>query len=314
MAQETIGKSKEIALLSERDISDAVMARMRKVEQGKMLVMPKNYVPENAIKSMYLQLLQTVDKDKRPALSVCTKESVANTFLDMVLQGLNPVKKQCYPIVRGNMLTLSRSYFGVEVALRNVLPAISRIPVQIVYADDEFEYEIINDPEKPELMGNIVVTKHKQTLKNRDKQKIIGVYGYVMYKPSWSDKEQLLASDLMTIEEIHTSWMQSQMSVFDDKGNVKPSAVHGKFAEEMSKKTFISRLCKRPFNTSNDNNMLNANQEAFVRTTENEYLGDPELEAEFEKMPEGVSQQTIEQNPADQPKPEPKGGLAAMFS
>lgn len=43
-----------------------------------------------------MTLQSMTDKNRKPALTVCTKDSIANSLLDMVVQALNPVKKQCY--------------------------------------------------------------------------------------------------------------------------------------------------------------------------------------------------------------------------
>ena len=60
------------------------------------------------------------DKSGRPALEVCTRESIANSLLDMVVQGLSPAKTQCYFIVYGNKLQMNRSYFGTQAVLKRL--------------------------------------------------------------------------------------------------------------------------------------------------------------------------------------------------
>ena len=57
------------------------------------LNLPANYSVGNAITSAWLILQNTFDKEKRPVLTSCTKESVANALLDMAIMGLNPAKK-----------------------------------------------------------------------------------------------------------------------------------------------------------------------------------------------------------------------------
>ncbi|NLV81872.1 MAG: recombinase RecT, partial [Synergistaceae bacterium] len=85
----------------EKDISDQVFNRLHELEATGQLIFPPNYAVGNALKSAYLILQETKDKDGRPVLETCTKTSIANSLLDMVIQGLNPVKKQCYFIPFG---------------------------------------------------------------------------------------------------------------------------------------------------------------------------------------------------------------------
>ncbi len=75
------------------------------------------------MKSAWLILQAAVDKDKKPVLEVCSKNSIANALLDMVVQGLNPAKKQCYFIAYGNGLACQRSYFGTMAVTKQVAGA-----------------------------------------------------------------------------------------------------------------------------------------------------------------------------------------------
>lgn len=81
------------------------------------LAFPDNYNVANALNSAYLILQDmTVRRkegnewvDKR-ALDVCTKQSIASSLMDMAVQALSPMKKQCYFVAFGDKLTLMRSY------------------------------------------------------------------------------------------------------------------------------------------------------------------------------------------------------------
>src|SRR5690606_36842274 len=95
-----------------RDTVDVVAERVRHFQERGEIHFPANYSPENAMKSAWLILQETKDRNKRPALDVCTKDSLANALLDMVVQGLNPQKKQGYFIVYGKQLVFLGSYFG----------------------------------------------------------------------------------------------------------------------------------------------------------------------------------------------------------
>lgn len=97
------GKKKELAQQGRQQaelvINNSFMDGLVTTMQGKIsngLVMPPDYNMQNAIMSAYLTLKQTVDKDKRPVLEFCNKESIANAVLDMATAGLDVSKAQGY--------------------------------------------------------------------------------------------------------------------------------------------------------------------------------------------------------------------------
>ena len=102
--------TKNTPAVVEKNIADSVLAKITDFQRDKVLSLPKDYSPENALKSAFLILQETVDRDKKPVLTACTRESIASCLLDMVVQGLSPMKKQCYFIAYGNKLQMSRSY------------------------------------------------------------------------------------------------------------------------------------------------------------------------------------------------------------
>ena len=104
---------KEIAVIS-KEIGSSVMGRITELVEGKQLTLPSDYDAGTAVNSAMLILQDTKDKNGRPVLGVCTKASIAKSVLDMVIQGLQPGKKQCYFIAYADQLTLFRSYFGTE--------------------------------------------------------------------------------------------------------------------------------------------------------------------------------------------------------
>ena len=222
---------------------------------------PANYIPENALQSAWLILQDTFDKDKKQALEVCTHESIQNSMFDMLVQGLNPMKKQCYFIVRGKKLSLQRSYFGTQ-AVCNRLPEVDDIlPAEIVYENDEFEFSKLN--------GVTTITKHTQKLENIDKTKIKAAYQVIV-------KKGVAHACIMTIEQILQAWNQSDRQVFDDKGKLKTGKyqTHANFTEEMAKRTVINRACKSIVNTSDDSDIL---IDAINRTTQNEFEPDERI-------------------------------------
>src|SRR5690606_20910731 len=133
---------------------------------------PANYSPENAMKSAWLILQNTLDREKRPVLEVCTKDSIANSLLDMVVQGLNPAKKQGYFIAYGKQLVFQRSYFGTMAVTKRVTGA-KDICAEVVYEGDEFEFEISRGRKK--------ITKHKQTVASINGGKIVAAYCTIVF-------------------------------------------------------------------------------------------------------------------------------------
>ena len=228
--------------LVKKDTVDIVLSKVRQFQGNGELCLPANYSAENAMKSAWLLLQETVDRNQKPALEVCTRDSIANSLLDMVVQSLNPSKKQCYFIVYGNKLQLQRSYFGTMHVAKSVDSNIVDIVSDVVYADDEFEYE--------KVRGKTIITKHKQKLSNIDKSKIVAAYCTIIYK---DDKE---SSTIMSFDDIKQAWKQSKMSPITDKGDIKSGTTHDKFTTEMAKKTVSNRACKVVINSSDDSNLI----------------------------------------------------------
>lgn len=228
--------------LMKKDVVDVVAKRVREFQEHGELHFPPNYSPENAMKSAWLILQNTVDKDKKPVLDVCTRDSIANSLLDMVVQGLNPAKKQVYFIAYGNQLVCQRSYFGTMTVAKSTAKA-SDIYAQVVYKGDEFLYEINR--------GRKRILKHVQSLDNVDNANIIAAYCVIEFPDERPDY-----TEIMTLEQIKKSWLMSKMNPFDDKGNIKPTSTHGKYTDEMCKKTVINRACKAYINSSDDTNLL----------------------------------------------------------
>lgn len=214
------------------NISEQVLTRIEEFQKTGGMVLPKDYSVENHMKSAWLILQATTDRSGQPALSVCTKESIANALLDMVLQGLAVSKKQGYFIVYGNKLEFQCSYFGT-IALAKRTGGIKTEPVaNVIYEGDEFVYSI--DPKT----ARISIVKHEQKIDNIDNSKIKGAYALV----TLADGSTQVT--IMSMAQIRAAWGQGAT-----KGG---SPAHKNFAEEMAKKTVIGRACKAIINSSDD--------------------------------------------------------------
>jgi recombination protein RecT len=278
-----------LALIKSETI-DVVTAKVKEFQNKGELYFPANYSPENALKSAWLMLQETADRDGKPVLETCSKASIMNSLLSMVIQSLNPDKKQCYFIAYGKKLVCQRSYFGSMHVAKSVDPNIVDIYAKTVYEGDEFEYEIRH--------GKEVVTKHVQKLQNIDKNKIIGAYATIVYK----DGREV--STVMTLEQIKQAWKQSHMKPVDEKGNIKPGSTHEKFTADMCEKTAINKVCKYVINSSDDANIM----ARFAKQADTE-IAEAEAEAEIEQ---NANKQVIdieeveEVDPEDIPEPEPE--------
>ena len=296
-AEKTTNQSNVIALVK-KDTVDIVAAKVREFQERGELHFPPNYSPENAMKAAWLKLQEVTDKNENPALKVCTRDSIANALLRMVVYGLTPLKDQGYFIVYGNKLLWQNSYFGNTALWKRVTKSDHDPVAVIVYADDEFEYEIVD--------GEYHVTKHKQALKNIDDSKIVAAYAILTY-PDGSKK-----TTLMTIDQIRKAWEQGQT-----KGK---SPAHTNFPAEMAKKTVINRACKIGIKTSDDSSLklikevMKANEEelaeaaieAEIEENANQELIDVEYEVAEEETPaaEETKEEQTKEEIAEKPKQE----------
>ncbi|RRR51803.1 recombinase RecT [Streptococcus suis] len=221
----------------QKDITDAVNAKVSQMQNEGLVVAP-NYAPANALKSAFFAMTNSPSGN---LLEKCSKESIANALLDMVVQGLSPAKTQCYFTPYGNTLKMTRSYFGTMKVVKQ-LSNVKDIWAEVVFEGDVLK--IRNDN------GRKVLESHETDWTNQDNA-IIGAYCII----EKVDGERILT--VMTKKEIDRSWQQS-----------KNKSVQNAFPQEMAKRTVINRAAKQFFNTSDDSDIL---IEAVNRTTGNEF-------------------------------------------
>lgn len=268
--------TKAVAL--QRNVCDEVIARVNKLEQDKMLVLPKDYAVENHLKAAWLILQETVDRNNKPVLEVCTKPSIANCLLDMTLQGLSASKKQCYFVAYGNKLTLMRSYFGT-VAIAKRTGNIKTEPIaNVVYEGDEFIYEI--DPDT----GLTHIVKHTQKMENINMQQIKGAYAIVKLA---NGQTQVT---VMSIQQIKAAWAQGRGG-----GNTK---AHTNFTDEMCKKTVIGRACKMVINSSDDAWLYDGKRDEMDASAEREEIINQAEQEESADLPEMTDYEDVTAQPA----------------
>lgn len=244
--QITINKNQ--VLVQEKNITDNVLARIKDFQSKGDIALPKNYNCANALKSAFLILSETVDREKKPVLQSCSKESICNALLDMCIQGLSPAKKQCYFVPYGGKLQLTKSYLGNIAAVKR-LKGVKDVKAYCIYEGDEFEQTFDLDT------ATLKISKYNPKFENIDITKIKGAFAVVI------GENGPIYTEVMNINQIKNAWNQGAA-----KGN---SGAHKNFTDEMAKKTVINRACKHFVSTSDDGDLL---VDTISRT--NEY--DPE--------------------------------------
>lgn len=261
----------ELTLL-QKDITDNIARKLDELKKDGGLAIPANYNPANALKSAFFEMTNSASGN---LLEKCSRESIANSLLNMAIQGLSPAKKQCYFVPYGQNLSMQRSYFGTQKVVKS-LTNVDDIWATIIYEGDEFEIEIEGGRER--------IAKHTTSFLNRDND-IIGAYCIIKK----SDGEEVLT--VMTRKEIEASWSQS-----------KNKSVQNKFPQEMAKRTVINRAAKAFINTSDDSDAL---IQAVNDTTEEEFENDQERAVRdvTETVEREANQVLIETKPKAKAKP-----------
>lgn len=274
----------QLAMLK-KDTVDVVADKVKKFQEAGELHFPASYSPENAMKSAWLMLQDVKDKNNGLALQTCTKDSIANSLLDMVVQGLNPAKKQGYFIVYGNKLTFQRSYFGTMAVTKRVTGA-KEINAQVIYQGDIVNYEMVN--------GKIVNLSHKQQFGNIDKENILGAYCTII------QSDGTVYNELMTIDELRKAWSKAQFWGKTQEKE-KEGSTHDEFKQEMAKKTVINRACKKFLNSSDDGSLImshvnseEADEDLEAQEEINENANKDVLDMEYEEIPEDRSDEPVD--------------------
>lgn len=216
----------------QREMVDSVQHKIDELAQSNGLNFPANYSAANALRSAWLIIQQTKDMNNRPALEVCTRESVANAMLNTVVMGLNPGKKQVYYIVYGNKLEAQRSYFGTMAVTKRV-PGVKDIWADVVYDGDTFKIG--------KKRGGWEILTHESDFMNIDPEKIVAAYCTIEMEDGRTYTE------VMNMAQIQKSWSKSRSS---------KQTAHKEFPDQMAKRTVINRACKMFFNTSDDSDLL----------------------------------------------------------
>lgn len=240
--------SNEIQKSSESSIRNEVITQVKKLQEMKQIVLPSNYIAENALISAMYKLTET-DKDGKTIIDKCTKESITKSLRKMVTMGLTTDKSQVAFIARGNQCVCQVQYGGNKAIAKRI--GVTLIVAQCVYVGDKFDYAIVD--------GVLKVSNHVPSLENIDETKIIAAYAVATLA------DGIKITDLMSIAQIKKAW--SQGSSYKEGAAY---GVHANFTSEMAKKTVVNRLCKQIINESDDSYLYNESDEQEQPTAKKE--------------------------------------------
>lgn len=211
------------------NITTQVLERVAAKQKAGELVLPKGYEAGNALNSAWLYLQTIETKTKQKAIDVCTKNSIANALLQMVIKGEH-CGTHCYFIPCGNSLEFWERYTGKLMRAKRDTN-IQSVHAQVIYDGDNFVYTVDEN-------GNYQLVKHETSIDNMDISKIKGAYAVVVNKDGSRHLE------IMTMDMIRKAWGQGAA-----RGN---SGAHTNFTDQMCKKTIISRACKVALDSTSD--------------------------------------------------------------
>lgn len=258
--------AEENKALVKKDIGQQVIDRVTSLcEAG--FTMPHDFNYINAIKATMLMLPEIVDKNKRPALEVCTHASIQSALFEACTKGLDVSKKQGYLLVRGNKLCFQPSYFGHILQVKRLFPNWAPV-AHTIREGDEFVYTINPDN------GKMKLVKHEQKLENLDKD-FVGAY---MYIPCADGEQELY---VMTRKQILKAWSKSSSNSLQ---------THKDFDEKMALKTIINSGCTKVINATPDPKTVAPDDEDIANITDP--VGDEGKEfVDFEEVAEEHKEQ-----------------------
>lgn len=272
----------------QEETTQQIMERVTGWQETGEVVLPKGYHVGNAIKLAWLYLQTVENLQHQKAIDHCTKDSICNALLNMVINGEYP-QKHCYFIMYGNRLEWQERYLGKLMRAKRDTE-IGKVNAQVIYEGDEFVYTIDENGEKQ-------LVKHVPNLANIDNTKILAAYAVVI------NKDGTRHIEVMTKEQIQKAWEQGPM-----KGK---SGAHTNFTDQMCMKTVIQRACKIALDSTadpGDDDDPNHYDEATAEreAAQGRQAIDAEAEEVHDEQPKGIESKTnyIDMNNGGQPAPE----------
>jgi len=263
-----------------RKTVDVAEKRIRELEEAGELHLPNDYSASNALRSAWLALQETKDKNSNPVLEVCNRTSIINALLETVILGLSPARDQVYYVAYGKHLVAQPSYFG-RMALAKRVDNVLDIRAEVIYEGDEVTIEVVN--------GNKIVSSHQSKFSNIDDNKVTGAYAVVEFADNRKDRYTI-----MNMDDIKSAW---------DMGRGETDT-HKKFTARMARKTVISRACNEVINSANDNYLMDR-----AMSSRADYEVEQEVQEETENgiatEPETIEVQADKVS-GEEPPPEPE--------
>lgn len=200
----------------------------------------------------------------------CSQESKYKCILDMMVQGLNPLKGQCSFIPYGKELQLVREYPGSIMVAKREDKRIADIRARVIRDGEVFQMDIIN--------GLMTIKKHQPTIASWNNP-IIGAYAVAV-----DENERIIDMDLMSWEDMINTWKNTNLKIKGEPvvkhdGTLHPASNHAKYPERMARKTIIHRLCR-----------------AIIKSSPNKQLQESAERSDEEQNPEQIFQREVRQN------------------
>ena len=228
------------AKTSQPKITSQVLAQIDSMRCKGSIELPSDYAVGNALNAAWLVLQTIENKDHKPLFKngqltgIVTVTSVVNALHDMVIQALSVAKKQGYFIVRGELLTFQRSYFGDQALAERVRPGIA------IYSDVIYKGEKFSTAKLRSKSGFVtVVATHEQPFP-RPSTEIVGAYAGAIDTETGED----LGIQLMDMAQIKQSWKKSK--------TVGPTSFHTEQPDIACRRTVLRRWCTPIINASDD--------------------------------------------------------------
>lgn len=191
----------------------------------------ENDTTRQNIISMALKLSEIKDKAGRPAVEICTKESIMQVAQEVIVKKLDLMKNQGALIVRGNKLMLQPQYQGNVARALELNPFLSHFNFVPIYKNDKVEIEIGKD-------GSYGIKNHTTCFNNIGNNNISGGYVRAIKKDG-----SVYMTEVMTMEQIKIAWSKSSNSSL---------SVHKEFPIKMVRKTILNSLCSWLINTTGE--------------------------------------------------------------
>lgn len=260
-AQEGQATSKAALALLRQSIVDPIAKRVQGYISSGQLHLPRDYSPDNAMKAAWLVLQGVEDTNHRPALSVCSHDSIANALFSMVVQGLDPIKQQCYFIVYGKTLTCQRSYFGAIAQAQRMAGVANVLPL-VRYEGEEFQIAVER--------GRYVVERHVPSVDVKGDTPITHAYCVVEFVDGRPP-----ITEVMRWDQIQMSWKKSK--TYKPDGN---SGMHHEQPDQAAIRTVVTRALKRYIKASTDAHIRDLLDE--IERTDTIAAAESEMEIEVE--------------------------------